>query len=54
MRAPSTAGIQASLRLNQMGAPLHEVLPLLGVLLLLTLGSLAALALLQRRPRPAA
>ena len=52
--APSTAGIQASLRLNQMGAPLHEVLPLLGVLLLLTLGSLAALALLQRRPRPAA
>jgi len=52
--SPSTAGIQASLRLNQMGAPLHEVLPLLGVLLLLTLGSLAALALLQRRPRPAA
>lgn len=52
--APSTAGIQASLRLNQMGAPLHEVLPLLGVLLLLTLGSLAALAMLQRRPRPAA
>lgn len=52
--APSTAGIQASLRLNQMGAPLHEALPLLGVLLLLTLGSLTALALLQRRLAPAA
>ena len=29
---PSTAGIQASLRLNQMGAPLHDVLPYLGAL----------------------
>ena len=29
---PSTAGIQASLRLTQMGAPLHDVLPYLGAL----------------------
>lgn len=50
--APSTAGIQASLRLNQMGAPVRDVLPLLGVLLLLTLGALASLAVLQRRHRP--
>jgi ABC-2 type transport system permease protein len=40
---PSTAGIQASLRLNQMGAPLHDVLPYLGMLLSLTLAGLLAL-----------
>lgn len=40
---PSTAGIQASLRLNQMGAPLHDVLPYLGVLLALTLAGLLTL-----------
>ena len=32
---PSTAGVQASLRLNQLGAPLADVLPHLGVLLAL-------------------
>jgi ABC-2 type transport system permease protein len=40
---PSTAGIQGSLRLNQMGAPLHDVLPYLGALLALTLAGLLAL-----------
>ena len=35
--APSTAGIQASLKLNQMGAPLVDVAGLLGLLGLLTL-----------------
>ncbi|SFP30100.1 ABC transporter permease [Variovorax sp. 770b2] len=40
---PSTAGIQASLRLNQMGAPLHDVLPYLGVLLSLAVAGLMAL-----------
>jgi len=34
---PSTAGIQASLKLNQMGAPLADVMGLLGVLCGLTL-----------------
>lgn len=33
---PSTAGIQASLRLNQMGAPLHDVLPHLLALTVIT------------------
>jgi len=40
---PSTSGIQASLRLNQMGAPLHDVLPYLGVLAGLTLCGLFTL-----------
>jgi ABC-2 type transport system permease protein len=40
---PSTAGIQASLRLNQMGAPLHDVLPYLGVLLSLAVAGLMVL-----------
>ncbi|SCX67705.1 ABC transporter permease [Variovorax sp. EL159] len=40
---PSTSGIQASLRLNQMGAPLHDVLPYLGVLLSLTFAGLLTL-----------
>lgn len=35
---PSTAGIQASLKLNQMGAPLSDVAGLLGLLGLLALG----------------
>ncbi|MCB8748607.1 ABC transporter permease [Rhodoferax sp. U2-2l] len=35
---PSTAGIQASLKLNQMGAPLSDVAGLLGLLSLLALG----------------
>ena len=47
---PSTAGIQASLRLNQMGAPLHDVLPHLAVLAGLALTGLAAL-LRVARPR---
>jgi hypothetical protein len=44
---PSTAGIQASLRLNQMGAPLHDVLPYLAVLL--SLGDCRAAGSLGRR-----
>jgi ABC-2 type transport system permease protein len=49
---PSTAGIQASLRLNQMGAPLADVAALLGVLA--ALAGLAVLGLLwAARPRPA-
>jgi ABC-2 type transport system permease protein len=40
---PSTAGIQASIRLNQMGAPLHDVLPYLGVLLSIAMTGLAVL-----------
>lgn len=47
--APSTAGIQASLRLNQMGAPLADVLPHLAVLVALTLVSAAGLAWKLRR-----
>lgn len=49
--APSTAGIQASLRLNQMGAPLADVMPLLGWLLVLALAGAAALAWGARRRR---
>ena len=52
--APSTAGIQASLRLNQMGAPLQAVVPLLGVLVLIMLAALAALGFrLRATPSPA-
>ncbi|WP_444813351.1 hypothetical protein [Variovorax gracilis] len=40
---PSTAGIQASLRLNQMGAPVSAVVPLLTVLGVLGLSAIAAL-----------
>jgi ABC-2 type transport system permease protein len=40
---PSTSGIQASLRLNQMGAPLHDVLPCLGVLAALIVAGLLTL-----------
>lgn len=47
---PSTAGIQASLRLNQMGAPLADVAGLLAVLLVL---AMSAAALLLRLTRPA-
>jgi ABC-2 type transport system permease protein len=50
---PSTAGIQASLRLNQMGAPLHDVLPYLGVLLSLTLAGLLTLRLAATTPKQA-
>jgi len=52
---PSTAGIQASLRLNQMGAPLHDVLPHLGVLLALLIAGLLALwfGATPRRAAPA-
>ncbi len=45
---PSTAGIQASLRLNQMGAPVSAVLPQL--LALAAIGGVALLALLCVRP----
>lgn len=45
---PSTAGIQASMRLNQMGAPLHDVLPHLAVLVGLALAGLAALLWVAR------
>lgn len=52
--APSTAGIQASLRLNQMGAPLQAVVPLLGVLVLIMLAALTALGFrLRATPSPA-
>lgn len=34
---PTTAGVQAALRLNQMGAPLQSVMPYLGCLFVLTL-----------------
>ncbi|WPG35230.1 ABC transporter permease [Variovorax sp. EBFNA2] len=40
---PSTAGIQASLRLNQMGAPLHDVLPYLGALAAMVVAGLLVL-----------
>jgi ABC-2 type transport system permease protein len=33
---PTTSGVQAALRLNQMGAPLQSVMPYLGCLLALT------------------
>jgi len=46
---PSTAGIQASLRLNQMGAPLHDVLPYLGALAALGAAALLALWRIGRR-----
>jgi ABC-2 type transport system permease protein len=49
---PSTSGIQASLRLNQMGAPLGDVAGPLTVLLALALG-LGALLLWWARPRGA-
>ncbi|MDH6590634.1 ABC-2 type transport system permease protein [Variovorax sp. TBS-050B] len=48
---PSTAGIQASLRLNQMGAPLHDVLPHLAALALLALAGWATLVWVARPPR---
>lgn len=47
--SPSTAGIQASLRLNQMGASLDTVLPHLLVLATLALLSWAGVLLLARR-----
>ncbi|MNT02255.1 ABC-2 family transporter protein [compost metagenome] len=40
---PSTAGIQASLRLNQMGAPLHDVLPYLAALAAMVVAGLLVL-----------
>ena len=46
--APSTAGIQASLRLNQLGASLADVWPQLLALLALGLGGLLWLAWLHR------
>ena len=48
--SPSSAGIEASLRLNQAGAPLHTVLPYLACLALLALVSWSALLWLGRRP----
>jgi len=48
---PSTSAIQASLRLNQMGAPLADVVPQLFALLLVTLVAGAALVACTR-PRP--
>ncbi|AVO39955.1 ABC transporter permease [Simplicispira suum] len=50
---PSTAGVQASLRLNQLGAPLADVLPHLGVLLALFIASTTELVWKGRRPRAA-
>ena len=40
---PSTAGVQASLRLNQLGAPLADVMPYLGTLLALFCACLVGL-----------
>lgn len=48
---PSTAGIQASLRLNQMGAPLADAAPLLAVLLALGAACVAALLVFGRPGR---
>ena len=42
---PSSAGIPASLALNQLGAPLHAVLPQLGVLALIAVACTLALCL---------
>lgn len=49
---PSTAGIQASLRLNQMGAPLSDVVGLLALLCLLALLSGGWLLRLTRPRQP--
>jgi ABC-2 type transport system permease protein len=52
--APSTAAIQASLRLNQMGATAVEVWPELACLLALGVGNFGLLlALAGRRAKPA-
>jgi ABC-2 type transport system permease protein len=52
--APSTAAIQASLRLNQMGARISEVWPELACLLTLGIGNFGLLlALAGRRAKPA-
>ena len=51
---PSTAGIQASLRLNQMGAPIAAVVPHLLVLIALALGAMALLLRVRPRQRPTA
>lgn len=51
--APSTAAIQASLRLNQMGASIQEVWPELACLMALALGNAGLLlALAGQRPKP--
>ena len=53
--APSTAGIQASLRLNQLGAPLAAAAPQLAVLAGIAAAAMAALLLWARpvqRPAP--
>jgi len=49
---PSTAGVQASLRLNQLGAPLADVLPHLGVLLALLGASMVGVLWKAALPRP--
>ena len=49
---PSTAGVQASLRLNQLGAPLADVLPHLGVLLALFGASMVGVLWKAALPRP--
>ena len=49
---PSTAGVQASLRLNQLGAPLADVLPHLGVLLALFGASMVGVLWKATLPRP--
>lgn len=46
---PSTAGVQASLRLNQLGAPLADVLPHLAALLTLFVVATAVLMWNGRR-----
>ncbi|MPN61966.1 hypothetical protein SDC9_209712 [bioreactor metagenome] len=48
--SPSTAGIQASLRLNQMGAPLVAALAPLAWLAAMALASWGAVLWLGRRP----
>lgn len=50
---PSTSGVQASLRLNQLGAPLAAALPQLCALVALSAGcTVALLAWTRRRPVP--
>lgn len=49
---PSTAGVQASLRLNQLGAPLADVLPHLGVLLALLGAGVVGVLWKAALPRP--
>jgi ABC-2 type transport system permease protein len=51
---PSTAGIQASLRLNQLGAPLADITGALMVLAALAMVAVLLVLLLARPPEPSA